>query len=145
MYVATPYEDCPVCGTRIECGEIDSRGEWCRCNYYCGICDHIFQKLVTFKTQSDEAESEEWEDLPGVPDYERDTTVRFMWNGWEERGRIWKRHVKGTTLHYHIDCPRVVRGTTFHYHIDCPSVVRGTPPSRDREFTENELNQRRPG
>jgi len=130
MYVAPPFEDCPVCGLRISCGEIDSRGEWCRCDYYCCICDNIFQKLVTFKTQSDEVESEEWEDLPCVPNYERDQTVRFMWNGWEERGRIWKRHVKGTT---------------FHYHIDCPSVVLGKPPSTDREFTSSELNQRRPG
>lgn len=125
MYVVTPFEDCPVCGSRIKCGEIDSRGEWCRCDYFCETCDRTFQKLVTFKTQSDEVESEEWEDLPEDPYFEKEQLVHFIWNGQEERGRIWKRHVTDSE---------------FHYHIDCPSVLSGGPPDIEREFTESELS-----
>jgi len=127
MYVAPSFEDCPVCGSRIPCEDIDSRGEWCRCNFHCGDCDRYFSKLVTFKTQSEEVESETWEDLPGKPWYEKDQFVSFPWKGLTERGRIWKRHV---------------RLLEFHYHIDCPSVTSGKPPSAEQEFTESELSYR---
>lgn len=125
MYVATPFEDCPVCGSRIPCGDIDSRSEWCRCDYYCDTCDHTFQKLVTFETQSHKVESEEWEDLPDGPYFEKDQLVHFIWNDQKERGRIWKRHVR--------DCE-------IHYHVDCPSVSSGEPPNVEREFMEGELS-----
>lgn len=125
MYVAHAYEDCPVCSSRMTCGEIDDRSEWCRCEYYCRTCDYTFSKLVTFKIQSDEVENEVWEDLPGMPQYEKGQLIHFMWSGWRARGRVWKRHL---------------RDSTFHYHIDCPSVVSGEPPDIEREFTKSELS-----
>lgn len=127
MYVAPSYEDCPVCGSRMSCGYIDSRGEWCRCNYYCDQCDHTFPKLVTFKIQSEEVESEVWEDLPASdPYFEKEQIVHFMWNGKKEQGRIWKRHVKEGKFHYHIDCLSV----TSHAQ---------TRPGTELEFAESEL------
>jgi len=124
MYVVPSFEDCPVCGARIPCGEIDDRSEWCRSNYYCSTCDHTFQKHVTFEIQSDEVKSEEWEDLPDDPYFEKEQRVFFMWNGGKERGRIWKRHLGDGT---------------FHYHVDCLSVASGELPDIEHEFAEREL------
>lgn len=109
MYIVRD-EDCPVCTKRMKHIEDDDRGEWCRSTYYCEACDQTYEKLVTFKIQSREIESEVWEDLPeSDPMFEVEQYIEYTWEGKPRIGRIWKRHVSlDGKFHYHIDSPGAV-------------------------------------
>jgi len=88
----------------------DSRGEWCSSTYFCEACDQRYIKLVTYKTQSNEIESEEWEGLPeDDPMFEVDQYITYVWEEEPRTGRILKRHVSiDGKFHYHIDSPGAV-------------------------------------
>lgn len=58
---------CPVCSGKLTVQNDDIRDEWERIYYHCTTCDDTYERLITFKTQSNMVANDEWVGLDTLP------------------------------------------------------------------------------